>query len=199
MNLKKIDIKVFIILITACVLISCKKTDNSTPKPYGYFRITMPENTYQPFNNEKFPYTFEYSSIAAIEERTDKPEQKWLNIVYPQHNATIYITHHTIKNNLDTIINDSHNFTYRHTIKADAIDQVTYFFPERNVFCLYAQVEGDAASPIQFLLTDSTCNFVRGSLYFNAEPNSDSVAPVVDFIKKDIMTLMKTLEWKHNK
>lgn len=180
---------VFVLITATC------SNESHIPKPYGYFRITMPGNKYQKLDANK-PYNFEYSTISKIEERSDKPGQDWINIVYPQHDATIYLTYHNVKNNLDTIVNDSHNFTYRHTIKADAINEITYFFPEKKVFGLYAELEGDAASPIQFLLTDSTKNFLRGSLYFNVEPNSDSVAPVVDFIRKDIIHLMETLEWK---
>ncbi|MDR2125440.1 MAG: gliding motility lipoprotein GldD [Prevotellaceae bacterium] len=191
----KANIKNFLIISLVLVLITSCGNHSQTPKPYGYFRITMPENTYRKFDAGK-PYRFEYSAISEIEDRTDKPEQHWINIVYPQHNATIYLTYHNVRNNLDAIINDSHNFTYRHTIKADAINEMTYYFPEKKVFGLYAELEGDAASPIQFLLTDSTRNFLRGSLYFNVEPNSDSVAPVVDFIRKDIIHLMETTEWK---
>ena len=198
MKQAKINIKFLSIYFIIFVLTSCHSSNENVPKPYGYFRISMPENTYQLFDNKKTPYIFEYSTLAKIEERIDKPGQNWLNIVYPKHNATIYITYHNVKNNLDTIINDSHNFTYRHIIKADAIDELTYFFPEKNVFGLYAEIEGNAASPIQFLLTDSVHNFIRGSLYFDAEPNCDSVAPVVDFIRKDILNLMQTLEWKSN-
>lgn len=190
----KVNIKIFTASLTAVLITACGNS-GQIPKPYGYFRITMPENTYQKFD-EKKSYSFEYSTISKIEDRADKPGQDWINIVYPQHDATIYLTYHNIKNNLDTIINDSHNFTYRHTIKADAINEMTYFFPEKNVFGLYAELEGDAASPIQFLLTDSAKNFLRGSLYFNAEPNSDSVAPVINFIRKDIIHLMETLEWE---
>jgi gliding motility-associated lipoprotein GldD len=198
MKTTTINIQILSIYFAVFTLASCQNYNDSTPKPYGYFRITLPENKYQLFDNEKNPYTFEYSTIAKIEERNDKPAANWLNIIYPQHNATIYITYHRIKNNLDTIITDSHLFTYRHTIKADAIDTETCFFPDKNVFGLLADVEGDVASPIQFLVTDSTRNFVRGSLYFNVEPNSDSIAPVVEFIRKDIINLMKTLEWKNN-
>jgi gliding motility-associated lipoprotein GldD len=190
-----INMKIFITSAAFVLTVSCRN-ESTVPKPYGYFRIAMPENTYQKFDTKKEPYAFEYSTIAKIEERTDKPGENWLNIAYPQHNAKIYITYHSIKNNLDTMINDSHHFTYRHTIKADAIDEMLYMFPEKKVYGLYAEVEGNAASPIQFLLTDSTHNFVRGSLYFNAEPNSDSIAPVVDFIRKDIIHLMETMEWK---
>jgi gliding motility-associated lipoprotein GldD len=191
----KINMKIFIASF-ACILTAACHNNSEAPKPYGYFRITMPENTYKKIDGNTKPYSFEYSAIAKIDERTDKPDQNWVNIVYPQHNATIYITYHNVKNNLDTIINDSHNFTYRHTIKANAIDEMTYLFPERKIYGLYAELEGDAASPIQFLLTDSVQNFLRGSLYFNVEPNSDSVAPVVDFIREDIIHLMETLEWK---
>ncbi|MDR0754572.1 MAG: gliding motility lipoprotein GldD [Prevotellaceae bacterium] len=191
----KTTINIKILIVSFTVILTACNNDIQTPKPYGYFRISMPENTYQNFDANK-PYIFEYSSISKIEERNDKPEHNWLNIVYPQHDATIYLTYHNVKNNLDTLINDSHNFTYRHTIKADAINEMAYFFPEKKVFGLYAELEGDAASPIQFLLTDSTQNFLRGSLYFNVEPNIDSVAPVIDFIRKDIIHLMETLEWK---
>ncbi|MDR1552218.1 MAG: gliding motility lipoprotein GldD [Prevotellaceae bacterium] len=190
-----VNIKIFAVLFAFVLTASCRN-NSQTPKPYGYFRITMPENTYQKFDIEKKPYTFEYSTISKIEERPDKSEQNWMNIVYPQHDATIYLTYHNVNNNLEAMMNDSHKFTYRHTIKADAINEMMYLFPEKKVYGLYAELEGDAASPIQFLLTDSTRNFLRGSLYFNVEPNSDSVAPVVDFIRKDIIHLMETLKWK---
>ncbi|MDR0421294.1 MAG: gliding motility lipoprotein GldD [Prevotellaceae bacterium] len=192
----KTTVSIIFIASFACILTVACHNSSATPKPYGYFRITMPENTYQKFDINTKQYSFEYSAIARINERTDKPDQNWIDIVYPQHNVTIYITYHNVKNNLDTMVNDSHNFTYRHTIKANAIDEMMYLYPEKKVYGLYAELEGDAASPIQFLLTDSTHNFLRGSLYFNAEPNSDSVAPVVDFIRKDIIHLMETLEWK---
>jgi gliding motility-associated lipoprotein GldD len=195
--MKTTKIKFFVALSVLILTLSCGSNgDAGTPKPYGYFRISMPENEYQIFSKKGNPYTFEYSTIAKIDERTDKPDENWINIVYPQHDATIYITYKPIKNNLDTLINDTHNFTYRHTIKADAIDESTFFFPDKRVFALYNEVEGNAASPIQFLLTDSTKNFLIGSLYFNVSPNVDSVAPVLDFIRQDIIHLINTLEWK---
>jgi hypothetical protein len=30
------------------------------------------------------------------------------------------------------------------------------------------------------------------------EPNKDSLAPVIDFIEKDIRHLIETLQWKNN-
>ena len=83
--------KIFIASVAFVLTASCRN-ENAVPKPYGYFRIAMPENTYQKFDTQPEPYAFEYSTIAKIEERADKPGEKWLNIVYPQHNAQ-YISH----------------------------------------------------------------------------------------------------------
>jgi gliding motility-associated lipoprotein GldD len=57
-------------------------------------------------------------------------------------------------------------------------------------------IKGDAASPLQFLATDSARHFLRGSLYFYARPNRDSLAPVIDYIKTDVVHLIETLEWR---
>ena len=34
-----------------------------------------------------------------------------------------------------------------------------------------------------------------GALYINVEPNKDSLAPIIDFIKADIKVLMESFEW----
>jgi gliding motility-associated lipoprotein GldD len=63
---------------------------------------------------------------------------------------------------------------------------------------LIYEIGGNAASSIQFFLTDSTKHFIRGALYFNVAPNTDSISPVVDFVKKDIYHMIKTFEWKND-
>ena len=35
-----------------------------------------------------------------------------------------------------------------------------------------------------------------GSLYFYSRPNYDSLLPALDYIEKDVIHLMETLEWK---
>ena len=54
-----------------------------------------------------------------------------------------------------------------------------------------------AASAVQFYVTDETSHFLRGSLYFNSPPNADSLAPVITFVKDDMMHLLNTFQW-HN-
>ena len=53
------------------------------------------------------------------------------------------------------------------------------------------EITGNAASHIQFHITDSTNNFIKGSLYFYAKPNYDSILPAVAYIKEDICILSR--------
>jgi hypothetical protein len=45
-------------------------------------------------------------------------------------------------------------------------------------------------------ITDSTRNFLRAALYFNTRIANDSLAPAIEYMKKDVMHLVNTLEWK---
>jgi len=46
------------------------------------------------------------------------------------------------------------------------------------------------------VLTDSTRNFFRGALYFNNVPNKDSIAPMENYIREDVIRIMESFEWK---
>jgi gliding motility-associated lipoprotein GldD len=61
---------------------------------------------------------------------------------------------------------------------------------------LIAEISGEVPSQFQFTMTDSTKNFLRGALYFNTKVQNDSLAPAIDFMKKETMHLINTLEWK---
>lgn len=56
-------------------------------------------------------------------------------------------------------------------------------------------VEGPVASSYQFFVTDSTRNFLRGALYFNTQARPDSLAPVMEFMRKDLDRMVETLKW----
>jgi gliding motility-associated lipoprotein GldD len=65
-----------------------------------------------------------------------------------------------------------------------------------NVHGMYFKVEGNVATASQFFLTDSTKNFLRGALYFDATPNEDSLQPVNRFLVEDMKHLISTFRWK---
>ena len=167
------------------------------PKPRGYFRIDLPEKTYETFNESGYPYFFEYANIAKIIPKGGNPRDSfWIDIVYPQFNARIYGSYKKIENNFQEVSEDSRTFVYKHTIKADAITEQPYVDEERKVYGILYELKGNTASCIQFILTDSVHHFFRGALYFNVSPNKDSIAPVAAFIREDIIRLIETLEWR---
>jgi gliding motility-associated lipoprotein GldD len=175
-------------------LIAC--TNDTIPKPRGYFRIDFPEKKYSSYTQTECGYTFELPSYSMI--NTDKStdtEHCWLNIDFPMQRATIHMSYKNITNNLSQYTEDSRALAYKHTAKAEAIDEEYIHYPDKKVFGLIYHIQGNAASSLQFYLTDSVKSFVRGALYFNAVPNKDSMAPVSDFINVDISHIIETFHW----
>lgn len=173
-----------------------------TPKPKGYYKISFPQKEYRQYSSEICPFTFEYPKYAEINIDTifldTVPENPcWLNLEFPNFNGTIHISYKEInKNNtLNKLVEDAHQLAFKHTIKAEYIDE-RRIFTANNVYGLFYDVGGNTASSVQFFLTDSTSHFLRGALYFNTKANADSLAPVIDFVKKDVLYLINTLKWK---
>lgn len=187
-------------LITALFILSaCNST--YTPKPTGYFKIDFPEKTYQQFNQPGYPYTFEYPAYARIIKDstffdTTAENPWWINIDFPQFNARMYLSYKIIGNNkLEKLLNDAYNLTNKHSIKASYINDSIMNISD-NVHGSFFSVQGDVATASQFFLTDSTKNFIRGALYFDATPNEDSLRPVSQFLVEDMKHLINTFRWK---
>lgn len=165
------------------------------PKPKGYLRIDLPKKKYH-FTVEKLPYQFQIPQYAkVIPYNGPQKEDYWVNIIYTPFKATLHLSYFKINNDLPKHIEDSRNLAYKHTIKAESINEERFENPEKNVFGLVYWIGGNAASTAQFFLTDSTNNFIRGALYYNCSPNSDSLAPVNQYITKDIEVLMESFSW----
>jgi hypothetical protein len=45
-------------------------------------------------------------------------------------------------------------------------------------------------------MTDSVNHAIRAALYFNSKPEADSMAPVIEFVKADVMGILNSFEWK---
>lgn len=171
------------------------------PKPKVYPKINFPEKKYQAFDKDYCAFTFDFPTYANIQQDTlffdERPKSPcWFNINFPQFNADIHCSYIKIngKKSFEKLVNESHFLANKHNIKADYIDEMKIEKPNHvSGFCF--DIEGPAASPFQFYLTDSTHHFVRGSLYINTKPNPDSLAPVYKFLKEDIIQMINTFEW----
>ncbi|TRX72168.1 gliding motility lipoprotein GldD [Carboxylicivirga sp. M1479] len=185
--------KVLALLVLVLFSFACKQ--KHTPKPRGYFRIDFPEKEYVNFKST-YPYTFEYATYSTVVPDTSKnAESYWLNLMFPQLNGQLHLSYKAIDNNLNELIEDSRKLAYKHTVKADAINERMFYNSDNRVTGILYEIKGNAASPLQFLATDSLNHFIRGSLYFNAVPNQDSLAPVVNFVYDDVVHLMETIRW----
>jgi gliding motility-associated lipoprotein GldD len=192
-------IRMFLIVTSGIMIFFSSCNNEYTPKPRGYFRIAMPEKNYILLDSV-FPYQFEYPSYAVITNDPVSPEEtNWINIEMPAFRGRIHISYKTLtdKNSLITYTEDARTLALKHMPKASGIRQIAISDPDRNLYGLVYEINGmSAASPYQFYLTDSTRHFLRGSLYFDAIPNNDSLAPVIEYVKTDIRHLFETMTWK---
>jgi len=183
--------KLIIISLSVIFLFSCGKRVN--PKPYEYFRIDLPEHEYS--KAEQKEYSFEMSKYAKFSPYDGKSEG--VNIDYNFINGRIHLSY--VPLNVDTfavVSEECRTLAYKHSIKANAIIENYYSNDTTKVYGVLYKITGNAASPVQFFITDSTKHFLRGALYFNNLPNYDSIAPVADYVNQDIIHLIETLKWK---
>lgn len=191
--MKKIRFSIIVFLLFTFI---CSCTHNYTPKPRGYYRFDFPEKKYQ-ILNFNYPYSFEYPVYGKALADTDKnAEPYWMNIEFNKFQAKIYLSYKPLKNNVDKFIEDAHTLAYNHTVKADAIELSMVGDAKRKVYGIIYDIKGNAASSVQFYMTDSVHNFLMGSLYFNCSPNKDSLDPAIRYFRQDILHLIETLHWK---
>lgn len=179
---------------------SCK--EKYTPKPRSYFRIDFPEKSYHQIT-ESYPYSFEIPDYSYIEQDSDNPDKPfWTNIEVPSNKAEIHISYFTLNETekgkkilLNELLEESRTLAYKHSIKADAITEQVFVNERKRVYGLIYKIEGNAASPFQFFLTDSTTHFLRGALYIRDVPNIDSLKPVIDFLEPDVIRLIESASW----
>ena len=161
------------------------------PKPKAYLSLEYTKKAYQKLPISR-PYTFDVLESSVL-----KDEQKsWLKITYPALKASIDITYREVDANILELVKEAEKLVFKHTLKAEEITSKDFLNTKKKVFGSMYEITGNAASQIQFHATDSTKNFIKGSLYFYTKPNYDSILPAVAYIKKDILRLMETLKWQ---
>ncbi len=185
---------VFVLFLVGC-------SQQYTPKPRGYFRIDFPEKSYHQIENS-FPYRFDIPDYSKIQPDLRNPDEPtWINIEVPENKAEVHISYYEIKGadkrtQLAEFMEESRDLAYKHSVKANAINEKVFVNPANDVYGIVYKIEGNAASPMQFFLTDSTRHFLRGAFYIKEVPNIDSLKPVIDFLEPDIVHLIETTSWK---
>jgi len=184
--------------LVLCTLFFAACTTQYQPKPKGYNRLILPEPAYV-LSPDTLPYQFEYSKHARFLRDTSWiRDRHWVEIFYPSLQATIHITYKSIGHSdklLKEYLQDAYVLTAKHQIKAYAIDESIVKTPSGKT-AVIAELDGEVPSQFQFTLTDSVTHFLRGAVYFNVSVQNDSLQPAIEFLKKDAMRLINTVEWK---
>jgi gliding motility-associated lipoprotein GldD len=199
-SMRKINVHSLFLILIICTFYSCREA--SVPKPKGYFRIDLPPKRYIAFNESGkangIPLKFEYPVYGIIADKPDdRGEPGWFDIEFPGFKARIYLTYKEVGGDLAGLIEQTYTMNVKnHITKADAINELVINDKEDRVYGILYDLKGNTATSVQFYVTDSLNHYLRGSLYFESEPNADSLAPVIDFFREDIIHLIETLKWK---
>lgn len=207
------------LIIWGAIFFSCNSA--YTSKKRGYYKLELPaKHQYQKFDKEGFPYSFEYPVYGAIIQDStyfdSTPENPyWINVDFPQYGGRIFLSYKqiggrttmkvkgadgkykdsTAVNEFDRMVADAFKLTNKNDVVSTSIKEIPVNTPN-NISGMFFKVGGNAATAMQFFLTDTAKNFIRGALYFNTTPNSDSIKPVQDFLQVDIEHLINTFKWK---
>lgn len=199
----KIIFQAFFTIIITALFIQCEEPV-ITPKPRGYPKVTLPQKGFKAFSGDFCNMKFQYPAYAEIQRNKyffgeEAPNDCWFNLYFPDFDAKLHCSYTPIdeENNIEHLQKQAFKMSDWHTKKANFIDE-KIFENSHHTIGMTFDVEGPAASPFQFFLTDSLQqdHFFRAAFYFNAQVNTDSLAPMYAFIKEDLEQMLNTFEWK---
>jgi gliding motility-associated lipoprotein GldD len=202
MNLRSyLSLLLFVSCCCVFVFSSCgeDEEESGTPKPRGYFRVAFPEKKYVAYN-EDCPYSFEIPDYSRMHQsRKGQAQPCWKDWEFPQLNATVHLSYIPIQHDSDLThaVNSSWELIEKHGKVSSGMRDSLIMRTADKVYGVVVKLGGNAASQMQFFLTDSSHHFMRGALYFFAPPNKDSLRPMLDFIATDIYKMAETLKWKY--
>lgn len=194
------SVLVFLLCAFSALTFSCSKTNENdyVPRPKGYNKLILPKVQYQSLKGD-YPYSFDISAYAKVlPDTVSWAEPHWIYIYYPSWKAFIQITYKDLtkpSNKLTYLIDDAYKLAFKHQGKASHIQDyvlTTKSGKKAGVF----ELEGEVATSLQFYISDSTKHYLRGAVYVRTATENDSLAPIIQFLKKDAIHLIETLRWK---
>jgi gliding motility-associated lipoprotein GldD len=183
--------KTRLLIFISVILIFSACEEVYTPKPRGYFRLNFPEKQYKQFT-AKNKFIIQVPTYSIID--TTRADSGWYVLKIPQLKASLYLTYRN-SNNIPKELEDSRSLVYKHAVKADDILESNFINYNKKVYGSLYDIKGNVATSVNFHITDSTSKFLRGALYFYAKPNKDSLAPAINFVRKDIVKLIENFSW----
>jgi gliding motility-associated lipoprotein GldD len=181
---------------------SCNNEGSYTPKPRIFPKVEYPDKQYTVFRNADCPFTFEipvYSEIIKDKKffGEEPPHPCWFDIEVDQFNASVYFSYIPLDGarSFSDLVEDSYQIASQINLRSDFMQETPISVPQNELGGLVFEFQGAAASPMHFYLTDSTDHFLKGALYFKTETRPDSLAPIIMFLKEDVIRMIESFEW----
>lgn len=190
----RIIVGFFGLMLAGSFFTSCVDDTKDIPKPYGYFRVELPDHEYEEYNDPKCPFKFEKPTYGVIVDNDQNPCFK--SLIYPKLKAGVYFTYFPVNNNVIQLVKTADDIVYEHHNMASGIQTEYINLPEKNVYGVSYALMGEVAVNHVFFVTDSNNHYFAGKLYFESVPNYDSLQPCIDYIAEDISHILNTIEWQ---
>ena len=194
--------RIVIIAIIGLLLYGCSEEKAYSPKPRMFPKVDYPEKAFIPFNQDYCQLTFDmpaYSNISQEKLFFDETPANpcWFDLEFKNFNGNLHFSYYPIddRKSFDELVVDAFKFVEKHDIKANYRSE-TAIENQYGVSGILFDIEGPVATPIQFFLSDSTDHFIRASLYFNNKVEPDSMAPIYNFVREDVLRIIETITFK---
>ncbi len=192
MNIFRI-LSLSILLISFC---SCKQQSAPYPRPLGFHRIDLPQTSeYNSFNSDICPFSFEYPKEGEISKQSD--DSCWVDIYFPVYDCKWHITYRNISSSKNARFahqEEHRGLIFKHGKQASNI-QTSEIAADNGYGTLY-EVYGNVGTPAQFFYGDSLDqHVVMTSFYFNTATKNDSLLPIINYMKKELIHMVETIEW----
>ena len=192
----------FVLSLLVCIILwSCSDTSPQLPKPRIYPHVIYPEKAYtlQTFGDCPFEMNIPryFNVLQDTFQDVNIKNRCWYDLYTPELNAYLHLSYIDVDNrkHFDNLVLDAFELADKHNIKANYRDEIVISEPENNVHGILFEIDGPVATPLQFFVTDSTKHFMRGSLYFKSQVNRDSIGPIYNFLRKDVVELIESYQW----
>ena len=177
------------IIFFALIVYSCNNNVN-LPKQKAYFAPEFEIPNYKKISLD-CNYSFNINSQASI----NNIKNCNYEIYYKNLNAKIFINQIVLSNSIERVVNTFNQKINENSRLSDQIIQSDYFNIDNETYSKLYSFVGNSPSNIQFYLTNQTDKFLTGSLFFETEPNYDSLFPYIDYIRNDIKKMVDSFRW----
>lgn len=179
----------------AIIIASCsgREGSNPVPKPEAFPRIEMPDSTFTTVKAGEVDLTVNSGAVAEVTGKENG--DTWVTLAYPQvADGGVYLTLSRADGKPDAEAVMANRRERMELNLAGASGIATTLTSAGGWECEMLTSRTALSTPVQILATDGR-TVLSGTLYLPLSPgtNPDSVAPVIDAIDRDMLTLLKNL------